>query len=226
MTLRKQDELGDRQIQGALSPFGILPSPEQLEMIRRYIALLLEWNEKISLTGLSDPVEIVARHFGESWYLSKFLSLETGRLADIGAGAGFPGLALKILWPKLDLTLVEQNKKKSAFLAEAIRVLSLSGCSVVSSAYEDWPISMGSLDFISARALGQYPRLLKWAAAALKQGGSLILWLGDEESNLLQSKLGWSWKLPERIPGSLRRQILVGSPLIPDTAELLRGKHQ
>jgi len=225
MTKRKEQALGPEQILSALSTYGILASPQQLETIRTYLALLRRWSEKVNLTGLSDPLEIVGRHFGESWYLSKILNLDASQLADIGSGAGFPGLALKILWPKLDLTLVEQNKKKSAFLSEAIRVLSLTGSSVISSGYEDWPISMGSLDFVSARALGQYPRLLKWSATTLKPGGSIILWLGDEESNYLQSKAGWSWKLPERIPGSLRRQILVGSPLIQDTAHLLRGSH-
>jgi 16S rRNA (guanine527-N7)-methyltransferase len=217
-------DLTNDEIASALKPFGILPTASESESIRSYVALLLEWNLKINLTGLSDPVEIVSRHFGESWYLTKLLDLEAGRLADIGSGAGFPGLALKLLQPELDITLIEQNKKKSAFLAEMVRALSLGGVSIISAAYEDWPIPSATLDFVTARALGQYPRLLKWASPALKPTGRIILLLGDEESNHLQSKPGWSWKLPERVPGSLRRQVLVGSPVTTDVAELLRGK--
>jgi len=222
--MRNTRELTDQEIAGALKPFGILPTPSESDSIRRYVPLLLEWNLKINLTGLTDPAEIVSRHFGESWYLTKLLDLEAGRLADIGSGAGFPGLALKLVRPSLEINLIEQNKKKSAFLAEMTRALSLKGVSIVSGAYEDWPVPSASLDFITARALGQYPRLLRWASPALKPTGRIILWLGDDESNHLQSKPGWSWKLPERVPGSLRRQILIGSPFNIDVAELLHGK--
>ena len=212
MSISKNRELTDQQILIALMPFGITPAPEKTESIRRYISLLLEWNQKISLTGLSDPAEIASRHFGECWFVTRLLGLEAGRLADVGSGAGFPGLALKVLCPGLEIMLIEQNKKKSAFLAEIIRSLSLEGVSVFASAYEDWSAPQASLDFITARAIGQYPRFLKWAAPVLKPGGKAILWLGDEESNHLQSKSGWSWNLPVRIPLSLRRQILIGSP--------------
>lgn len=222
MSISYKRELTDHEILLALKPFDLLVSPSQFEAIRRYMSLLLEWNRKINLTGLSDPAEIASRHFGESWYLTKLLDLKAGRLADIGSGAGFPGLALKIRQPGLEILLVEQNKKKSAFLSEMIRSLSLTGISVISAGYADWPAHNASLDFVTARALGQYPRLLKWAAPVLKPNGRVILWLGDEESNHLQSKPGWSWKLPERIPGSARRQILIGSPVIPDAADLLR----
>lgn len=225
MTLRYNCGLTDEEIQAALKPFGLGAGSAEATSIRLYMSLLLDWNQKISLTGLSDPLEIVSRHFGESWYLTKFLDLNSGRLADIGSGAGFPGLALKILRPGLEVALIEQNKKKSAFLAEVIRTLSLAGISVTPTAYEEWPVASACLDFVTARALGQYPRLLKWAVSALKPTGSVVLWLGEEESNHLQTKPGWSWKLPERIPGSLRRQILIGSPVLPDAAQLLRGSH-
>jgi 16S rRNA (guanine527-N7)-methyltransferase len=223
MSISKSKQLTDQEVLRALMPFGIVAAPAKTESIRRYISLLLEWNQKISLTGLSDPAEIVSRHFGESWFVTKLVGLEAGRLADVGSGAGFPGLALKVLCPGLEIMLIEQNKKKSAFLAEVIRALSLEGVSVIASAYEDWSVPRASLDFVTARAIGQYPRFLKWAAPVLKPSGRAVLWLGDEESNHLQSKPGWSWNLPERIPLSLRRQVLIGSPLIPDVAELLRS---
>ncbi|MGO9640794.1 MAG: 16S rRNA (guanine(527)-N(7))-methyltransferase RsmG [Candidatus Acidiferrales bacterium] len=224
MSFSNKPQLTPALILNALEPFGFAASSREVDAIRLYVRILLQWNQKISLTGLSDPVEVVSRHFGESWFAAKFLDLETGRLADIGSGAGFPGLALKILRPRLEIVLVEQNKKKSAFLAEVARTLNLEGVSVVARAYEDWAVSSASLDFVAARALGQYPRLLKWALPILKPSGKVVLWLGDDESNYLQFKPGWSWKLPERIPGSARRQVLVGSPAIPDALELLRSR--
>jgi 16S rRNA (guanine527-N7)-methyltransferase len=224
MSLSNKSGLTAAVVLSALEPFGFAPTSREVDAIRLYVEVLLQWNQKISLTGLSDPAEIVSRHFGESWFAAKFLDLGSGRLADIGSGAGFPGLALKILRPGLELVMVEQNKKKSAFLAEVARTLSLEGVSVVARAYEDWNVSSASLDFITARALGQYSRLLKWALPVLKPSGKAVLWLGDDESNYLQFKPGWAWKLPERIPGSARRQVLVGSPAIPDALELLRSR--
>lgn len=224
MSISKNKELTGQEILSALMPFGILPTSAETESVRRYITLLLEWNQKIGLTGLSDPSEIVSRHFGESWFVTRLVGLKTGQLADVGSGAGFPGLALKVLCPGLKIMLIEQNKKKAAFLAEVIRALSLEGVSVFACAYEDWSVPRASLDYVTARAIGQYPRFLKWAAPVLKPSGRAILWLGDEESNHLQSKFGWSWNLPVRIPLSLRRQVLIGSPVISNVAELLRSR--
>jgi len=175
----------------------------------------------MNLTGLSDPLEIVSRHFGESWFATKLVDLRSGRLADIGSGAGFPGLALKICQIELSVTLVEQNKKKAAFLSEVSNTLGLGGTSVVPQSYEDWNVPAETLDFLTARAIGQYPRLLKWSLMALKPRGKLILWLGEDESNYIQTKPGWSWGIPARVPGSVRRQILVGSPDFPKVRDFL-----
>jgi 16S rRNA (guanine527-N7)-methyltransferase len=212
MTKRNNIELSCATILSALRPFGVTPLPDQIEAIRRYVKVLLLWNEKVGLTTLSDPEEIVSRHFGESLFATRFVILKSGRLADIGSGGGFPGLAIKIFCPHLELFLVESNKKKTVFLAEVVRALAVGPVEIIARRFEDWRPEARSMDFITSRALGHYPYLMRWSQETLKPSGNLILWLGDEEGTRIQSKSGWHWSVPERIPLSRQRQLLVGSP--------------
>lgn len=203
------------EIARTLSPFIGKPlSDEQLTRISKYLSLLKEWNEAASLTSLKDDAEIVARHFGESIFAGSLLILEGGRLADVGSGAGFPGLALKIAFPKLQVTLVEPNIKKCGFLREVVANLGLSLVDVLRSRYEEVTTASNSFDFISSRALGGYKRLLRWSESALKARGHVILWLGTEDSNLLARTKGWNWELPVSIPESRRRVVLMGRPAV------------
>jgi 16S rRNA (guanine527-N7)-methyltransferase len=205
--------LSPTEIAETLSPFVRKPlSGEQLTRISNYLALLKKWNETIPLTSIEDSIEIVARHFGESIFAGSLLDLERGRLADVGSGAGFPGLPLKIAFPELEVILVEPNIKKCAFLREVQSTLGLSGVDVLRSRYEDFAAVPNSLDFICSRALGGYKRLLQWSKSALKSEGHVILWLGVEDSNLLSRTKGWNWNLPVNIPESRRRVVLSGRP--------------
>src|SRR5580658_922660 len=122
--------LSDCQILDALSPFALIPNSDSLPLIRTYISLLLKWNRAVSLTTVTNPAEIVARHFGESIFATRLLPVDNCRLVDIGTGAGFPGLAIKTFYPRLDLILVESNKKKCAFLQEVVRALGFSGVEI------------------------------------------------------------------------------------------------
>src|ERR1700760_1027569 len=113
--------LSSDTIRRALGEFQIQVTDQQIVYIQEYIRILLQWNEKLNLTAIRDPLEILHRHFCESMFAASALPLETGRLADIGSGPGFPGLPLKILRPELQVFLVESNIKKGTFLAEVIR---------------------------------------------------------------------------------------------------------
>src|ERR1700681_295005 len=114
-------------IRKSLSEFQIEVNTDQVAQIQEYIRLLLVWNEKVNLTAIRDPLEILYRHFCESMFASKVVDLRQCRLADIGTGAGFPGLALKILLPEARMFLVESNVKKATFLAEVVRALRITG---------------------------------------------------------------------------------------------------
>ncbi len=118
-------------IQRALGEFQIVLDDSQVLKIQQYTNILLAWNEKINLTAIRDPLEILNRHFCECMYAASTVPVEGGRLADVGSGAGFPGLPLKIIRPELEVILIESNIKKATFLAEVIRDLGLKalGCS-------------------------------------------------------------------------------------------------
>lgn len=205
--------LRDQQVVEALAPFGISPSEDQVRKVREYLALLLRWNQSISLTSIDDPREIVARHFGESMYAGKIHPVENCRLADVGTGAGFPGLALKIVCPSIQLTLVESNRKKAAFLSEAARALGFEDIEIRQERFEEIQPSSVAANIITARAVGQFKDLLKWSRQALAHRGHILLWVGAEDATRIARAPGWNWQPAARIPESQRRFILVGRPL-------------
>ena len=201
------------EIASILSPYvPKAPSEQQLVAIARYLELLKKWNETIPLTSIEQDTELVARHFGECMFAGSVLEMPHGRLADLGSGAGFPGLPLKIAFPELHITLIEPNMKKCAFLREVQHSLSLSGVEIVRSRYEDFRAEPYCFDFICSRALGGHKRLLQWSKTALKPRGRVILWLGSEDSNILARTKNWIWELPAKIPESKHRVLLFGIP--------------
>jgi 16S rRNA (guanine527-N7)-methyltransferase len=206
-------DIGNRQICDALSPFAISPSEDQIAKIREYMLILLKWNRSISLTSIKDPVEIVGRHFGESLFASKLLPVENCRLADVGTGAGFPGLALKIACPSLRITLIESNRKKCAFLSEVVRNLKFSDVEIRHERFEQIRPEAVSANIITSRAVGEYRQLLSWSRSALARRGHLILWVGAEDSARITRTPAWTWQPAVRIPDSQRRFVLIGRPI-------------
>ena len=204
--------LTEDRIISTLSPFRVHLTAGQIAKIQEYIRLLLKWNQSVSLTSVVDPVEILARHFGESMFICSLMPVERCRLADIGAGAGFPGLALKIACPGLRLTLIESNKKKCAFLSEVVRALDLENVEVMPIRFEDARVAPDFAEVVTVRAVGGFPDILRWAKTALARRGHVILWLGGEDSTRVSSMPGWIWKPAVKIPESQRRFILIGRP--------------
>jgi 16S rRNA (guanine527-N7)-methyltransferase len=206
-------DIDDRQICEALSPFSISPSEDQISKIREYTRLLLKWNRSVGLTSVTDPSEIVSRHFGESIYASKLLPVENCRLVDIGTGAGFPGLALKIACPGIALTLIESNKKKCAFLSEVVRSLGFAGVEIWPNRFEQVRPETVLANVITSRAVGEFKQLLRWSRNALDRRGHLMLWTGSEDSTRIASTPAWNWQPAVRLPDSQRRFILIGRPI-------------
>src|SRR5262245_8660830 len=118
-------------IHRAAGEFGLHLEDKQIQQIQQYTKLLLAWNDKVNLTAIRDPLEILYRHFCESMYGATALPVEKCRLADVGSGAGFPGLPLRIIRPDLEVFLVEANVKKATFMAEVIRELGLTDAKVL-----------------------------------------------------------------------------------------------
>jgi 16S rRNA (guanine527-N7)-methyltransferase len=198
-------------IASLLAPYYSIDNQRLTGHIRDYIPLLLEWNEKISLTKITEPVEIVKFHFGESLFAASVLKMRDGRLADVGSGAGFPGLPLAMAIPGLHATLIEANAKKSAFLFEVARRLDLSNITVLRSRMEDVR-SVEPFDFICARAVGKHANLLHWSRGKLSPKGRLVLFLGEEDvEKVIREMSQWNWESPIRIPNSSRRFVLSGA---------------
>ena len=198
-------------IRHALEEFKLPAYDEQVIQIQHYIQILMTWNEKINLTAIREPREILYRHFCESMYAAEAVPMENGRLADIGSGAGFPGLALKIIRPDLQVFLVESNVKKVTFLAEVIRELGLSGAQVLGGRYQELAEEVAPLDYVCSRALGEFPGFLEWARSEQIAAKQVILWIGARDLPEIQKIGTWEWREPIAVPHSLRRLLLVGT---------------
>ena len=202
----------------------------QLGQVAAYLDLLLRWNARINLTAVRDPESIITRHFGESFFAARqFLpadkprSWESGvrsqelgvpgtpafRAIDLGSGAGFPGLPLKIFAPALALTLIESSQKKAAFLKEAVRTLVLMSVDVFAGRAEDFS-SMA--DLVTLRAVERYERALDTAARLVAPGGRLALLIGSPQAARTPQLLpAFSWQAPIAIPQSSARVLLLGT---------------
>ena len=198
-------------IRRALGEFKLPASDDQVLQIQQYIKILLTWNEKINLTAIRDPLEMLYRHFCECMYAAEAIPLKSGRLADVGSGGGFPGLPLKIMRPELQVFLVESNIKKVAFLAEVIRELGLKGAQVLARRYEELGEEVAPLDYVCSRALGEYSVFLDWARSEQIAAKQVILWIGGRDLPEIQKIRTWDWSEPLEVPHSLRRLLLVGT---------------
>jgi 16S rRNA (guanine527-N7)-methyltransferase len=193
------DELRTRTL---LAPFGLNLASKQLAQIRIYLELLIRWNEKINLTAIREPNECITRHFGESLFVAGHTCL-AGTLLDIGSGAGFPGLALKIAFPDLMVTLLEPVAKKRAFLKEAARACAFDQVEVRSERLEEFLSTPPAhqFDTVTMRAVGNLEVLVPLAAKALKSGGNVLLWLTrDQGLGLNAIASGLTWGEPLAIP--------------------------
>ena len=211
MATEVEKPLSEEIIRRALGDFQITLSEVQVTYIQQYTRILQHWNEKLNLTAIKDPLEILHRHFCESMYAAVAVPINSGRLADIGSGPGFPGLPLKILRPELQLVLVESNIKKGTFLAEVIRELGLLNARVLISRYEELGEELAPLDFVCSRAVGEFGPFLDWAASDVVSAGRVILWIGGRDLDEARKSVQWDWQEPIAVPQSLRRYLLVGS---------------
>jgi 16S rRNA (guanine527-N7)-methyltransferase len=202
--------LSEAAVRELLVPFGVDLHPSQLSKLLIYLELLLRWNRRINLTAIRDPALAVTRHFGESLYLRRWVALQ-GSLLDIGSGAGFPGLALKIVFPELAVTLLEPVAKKRAFLKEVARTCSMEHVEVRGERLEDFVRSSATLQFDTgtARAVGKLDQLVPLAARCLGPAGQLILWLSHEQATDLKGD-DFDWGRPIPIPLSRQGEIWLG----------------
>ncbi len=167
-----------------------------------YLALLARWNAAYNLTAIRDPREMIGKHLLDSLAMQLFVR-ELGTLADLGTGAGLPGIPLAIATPSLRVTLVESNGKKARFLREAVRRLGLANADVAESRIEAFRPAT-AFDAITARALATLPLILQLGGHLLKADGRLLAMKGVLPSDEIAA-LPAGWRLaavhPLRVPG-------------------------
>jgi 16S rRNA (guanine527-N7)-methyltransferase len=203
--------------------------------ISTYIDLLLRWNAHINLTAIHQPEEIVTRHFGESLFAARHLvpvstrplqvSTHLGadacvgpagqiaapplRLIDVGSGAGFPGLPIKIWKPSIDLTLIESNQRRATFLREVARKLTLTNVKVCQERAEDY--AKPRADVVTLRAVERFSRALPIAARLVAPGGRLALLIGEAQLPITRDLTPeFIWSPPVLIPASSSRVLVTG----------------
>ena len=163
----------------------------QLDQFAAYHKLLVQWNAKINLVSRRDEPRIFDRHFLESVAVVPHLELSFPcRAADLGSGAGFPGVPLKIVLPQLDLTLIESKRKKAHFLGCLCTKLGLSSCRIACARAEDLasdPDHAQSYDVVFARAVAPIDRLSRLASPLLVPEGLLVCYRGPEAAKELSA---------------------------------------
>jgi 16S rRNA (guanine527-N7)-methyltransferase len=203
------------------------------EHISTYIDILLHWNARINLTAIRDEEEIVTRHFGESLFAARHLFprsssvppvvsvvkdfdfAEDGypkssrRLADVGSGAGFPGIPIKLWAPNVALTLIESNHKKVAFLREVARSLTLTDINIQNARAED---VAQTFDVVTLRAVERFADILPVAVRLLGPTGRMALLIARSQLGAARSILpALRWQSPIPVPCSRSRLLLVGT---------------
>lgn len=172
--------------------YSILLSNAQIDKFSQYARLLAEWNEKINLTAITDPEGIVIKHFLDSLSIAELIPDETKTLIDVGTGAGFPGIPLKVIRDNLKVTLLDSLDKRVKFLNEICSNLMLKDIVSVHGRAEDFGVDKKyreRFDFVTARAVANLPVLLEYCLPFVSIGGMFIAMKGpDAKEELKESQ--------------------------------------
>lgn len=155
---------------------------EKLEKLNKFYNLLIEWNKKINLTRIEEEEEVYLKHFYDSLTIAKAVDLsEIKTLCDIGTGAGFPGIVLKIFYPNLKITLIDSLKKRVNYLNEIIKDLGIDNIEAIHVRGEDYK---GQYDVVTSRAVANIEKLLGYTMHLVSPTGIFIAMKGDIEKEL------------------------------------------
>jgi 16S rRNA (guanine(527)-N(7))-methyltransferase RsmG len=158
-------------------------SPDKLLQLQQYAELLIQWNEQMNLTAICQPEEIVAYHFKDSLEITRLYQINKVKmLADVGTGAGFPALPLKIMYPELSLVLIEVSSKRITFLQEVINALNLQNVEIVDLDWRtflrktDYPIDL----FVARASLAPAELIRIFKANSPYKEADLIYWASEQ----------------------------------------------
>ena len=181
-----------------LSKLNVTLSKKQLEQLDKYYELLIEWNEKINLTRITEYEDVYLKHFYDSLTIAKVVDLSTKQtLCDVGTGAGFPGVVLKIVYPNLKITLVDSLQKRVNYLNEIVKELGLEEIHAIHSRGEDFK---ETFDVVTARAVANIEKLVTYTMHLVNKNGIFVAMKGNIEEELtsqVEQKLNKKYKIEQ-----------------------------
>ena len=195
------------QIEQAFTQAGVVGLPVgAYDQFRAYLELLLRWNQRLSLTAVREPDQIIQRHFVECAFVAQRLPRDIADLLDYGSGAGLPGIPIAICRPEIRVTLAEAHGKKASFLREAFRVLNL-GCEVHDGRVETMPECR--FDAVTMRAVEKMDLAVPLALQRVKR---YLVLLTTERSDLARGTAvpGLEWLEPISIPNTKQMVLEIG----------------
>jgi 16S rRNA (guanine527-N7)-methyltransferase len=208
-----------------LKAFGLTLSDQQLAQFLRYQQELLDWNTRFNLTAITDPEDVQIKHFLDSLSLLAAYDRPQVDLLDIGSGAGFPGLALKIVRPEWNVTLLEATGKKVTFLRHVIETLQLEGIIAVQGRAEELAHQeayRAKFDLVTARAVASLSALLEYSAPYCRVGGSIVL----PKKGDLVDELAHGKRAAGQVGAAFKADVVVEVPGLADGRRLLVWRQQ
>ena len=168
-----------------LEELNIYPTEDQLEKLNKFYNLLIEWNEKINLTRIVDEKDVYLKHFYDSLTITKEVDLaNVNTLCDVGTGAGFPGIVLKIMYPNLKVTLIDSLLKRVNYLNEIIKELELDNIVAIHTRGEDYK---DKFDVVTSRAVANIEKLVTFTMHLVDKNGVFIAMKGNIDNELTTS---------------------------------------
>ncbi len=179
-----------------LEKINIILTEEQIEKLDKFYKLLIEWNKKINLTRIEDEEEVYLKHFYDSLTIVKVVDLnKINTLCDVGTGAGFPGIVLKIVFPNLKITLIDSLQKRVNYLNTIIKELNLNNIEAVHARGEEYK---GKFDLVTSRAVANIEKLVKYTMHLVSPSGIFVAMKGDIDNELtedIKRKLSKKYKI-------------------------------
>ena len=168
-----------------IKKLGIEITDEQLNQLDSYFHLLVETDKKFNLTAITEEQDVYLKHFYDSLTIVKAIKLDNQSLCDVGTGAGFPGLVLKIVFPNLNVTLIDATNKKCLFLQEVITQLNLKNIQVINARIEEYSkVNREKFDIVTCRAVAPLKHLLEYSIPLVKVNGLFIPLKGNLNNEL------------------------------------------
>lgn len=173
-----------------LKKLNIEPTQKQLEQLNRYYELIVEYNKVMNLTGITEKEQVYLKHFYDSLTIAKVIDLNKEEtLCDIGTGAGFPGIVLKILFPNLKITLIDSLNKRIEFLKIVIKELNLNNIEAIHTRAEEYAIkNIEKFDVVTSRAVAPLNILLELSIPLLKINKYFIPYKGNISREIIESE--------------------------------------